>query len=155
MPAPDVLNELKTLGIDVVVEGDRLYLEPASQVPPELLATVREYKGEIINYLQHSEPRLVDAPPVWHAQEVARRVEVERVCIFWSEVLQEMIAFVAGESDLPLVPAGLVAFTPDEVEHIFPQGKDGLSPGSLRLIYEAKQLGDGKVIDVEWKADGC
>ena len=118
-----------------------------------------EHKPEILVLLRRQTelktPRTVDAAPQWHAEEVARCVEQEGVCVFWSDLLQEMIAFVKDEACLPLVPAGIVAFTPEELRHIFPEGKDELSPGSLRLIYEAKRLGDGKVIDAEWKADGC
>ena len=78
-------------------------------------------------------PCLVDAPPLWHAREVARHVVEEGICLFWSDILQEMIAFVKDEAHLPRVPAGIAAFTPDELEHIFPEGEDRLSPGSLRL----------------------
>ena len=153
MMAEEILKHLSSLGVEVEVDGTKLRLIPGSLVPSALESEVRVHKGELLQLL--NAPRLVDAEAQWHAHEVARRVEHEGICVFWADELKEMIAFVAGESDLPLVPAGLVAFTPDELEHIFPQGKDGLSPGSLRLIYEAKQLGDGKVIDVEWKADGC
>ena len=61
---------------------------------------------------------------VWHAEEVARLVGKEGICIFWSKLF------------------GIVVYSTDEIDTLF--GEKDLSPGALRLIHEAKKIG-GKV----------
>jgi len=46
------LERLSDIGITVTVSGDRLRLEPGTQVPPELLDEVRSHKPEIIFHLK-------------------------------------------------------------------------------------------------------
>ncbi len=58
-----------------------------------------------------------------------------------------MIAFVKYESHLDQVPAGLVHIFIGELERIFPTEDEGPSIDTLRLIYEAKKMGGGGVID--------
>jgi len=72
--------------------------------------------------------------------------------VFWSEALQDMIAFVLHEDHLTRVPAGLVAFTADELQYIFPEGRDGPSPESLLLIFEAKKHG-GRIVGHDSSAE--
>jgi len=43
-----VLDELRAIGVDVVPFGDNLVIRPASKVPPELKAKLREHKAEIL-----------------------------------------------------------------------------------------------------------
>lgn len=59
MPATDVLSQLRGLGVTVAVAGDKLSLEPASRIPPELLAAVRECKLELLRLLRPPTPREV------------------------------------------------------------------------------------------------
>lgn len=148
MMASEILQSLTTLGVSVEADGTKLRFMPGSLVPSTLVPEIKAHKGELLELLKA--PRLVDAPSIWHAQEVARRVEREGVCVFWSDVLQEMIAFVKDENYLPQVPAGIAAFTTDELEHIFPAGNEGLSPKAFRLVYEAKKHG-GLIVHFEPK----
>ena len=120
MTGGQVLAVLKSRGVVLEPQGDRLhYRAPRGILTPELRQALAEHKAEIMALLRR--PRLVLAPPRWHAEEVGRRVEEEGVCVFWSDVLREMIAFVKDEAYLDKVPAGVVVFRPDELELLFPQ----------------------------------
>ncbi len=66
MHASSILERLSTLGVKVQVAGDRLRLEPASRVPPDVLDAVREHKGELLAFLS---PRPT-ATPREHADAV-------------------------------------------------------------------------------------
>jgi hypothetical protein len=56
----EILETLRSLGITVQVIGpDRLRLQPASLVPPDLVAKIREAKLEIIAALSAQKPRKV------------------------------------------------------------------------------------------------
>lgn len=55
MTPPELLVELERLGVTVTLRGDRLSLRPASVVPADLLAAVREQKPELIVLL--ADPR--------------------------------------------------------------------------------------------------
>ncbi len=100
MTAAEVMAELEQRGIVLQPNGDRLqYKAPVGALTPELRQLLVEHKAVILNLIQ--KPCLVDALPIWHAREVARCVETEGVCVFWSDILEEMIAFVKDEACLP------------------------------------------------------
>ena len=54
MDAIEVLDRLHDLGVTVQVNGPKVRLEPASKVPADLLAAVRQNKADIIKELQQS-----------------------------------------------------------------------------------------------------
>jgi hypothetical protein len=137
--AVELLEKVKALGVTLTPSGDKLLLEPGSKVPPDLVRQIREHKTEILAHL--SKPKLVDAPPQWHAETIAHVVEREGVCIFWSELFGEMIAFVKGETFKNRVPCGLVTYSSKELKELFGEGKPWLSARDLRLIHEAKRAG--------------
>ena len=43
-----VLEELKALGVDVLLFADKLVIRPASKVPPELKERLRAHKAEVL-----------------------------------------------------------------------------------------------------------
>jgi len=47
-----LLAEVRALGADVLLEGDRLVIWPASRVPHELKARLRSSRGELIEALK-------------------------------------------------------------------------------------------------------
>ena len=52
--ATQILETLRALGVTVEVIGpDRLRLEPASRIPPDLVPRIREAKGEILEALRN------------------------------------------------------------------------------------------------------
>lgn len=51
MLAAEILDTCKKLGISVYVEGDKLFCEPGSLLPPDLKPQIREHKAELIDLL--------------------------------------------------------------------------------------------------------
>jgi len=147
--AAAILEKLSLLGIATTPSGEKLLLEPGSKVPADLVSQIREHKTEILAHL--GKPKLVDGTPQWHAETIARAVEREGVCVFWSELFGEMIAFVRDDTFKSHVPCGIVYYTDEELRELFGEGKPGLSAKDLRLIHEAKKAGGGHVISHEAK----
>ena len=139
MDATAILEKLNNLGVVVTVAGDRLRLEPGSRVPTDLVEDLHRYKSEIITFL--TRPRVLQSPKEWHAQEIARHVEQEGICIFWSDLFGEMIVFLKDDSFRGAVPADLVAYTSQELLELFGEGKVTPSPETLRLIHESRRHG--------------
>jgi hypothetical protein len=138
-----VLEKAKALGISVTSSGNKILLEPGSKVPPDLVQAIRQHKGEILAIL--ASPRLVEGPPQWHAEQVAQAVRKEGLCIFWSEVFGEMVAFVRDDHHASRVPCGIVTYTEQELTELFGGHR---STKALRLVHEAKRHG-GIVTGIE------
>ena len=150
--AVELLEKVKALGVTLTRSGDKLLLEPGSKVPPDLVNQIREHKTEILAHL--SKPQLFDGSPQWHAESIAEVVQSEGVCLFWSDLFGEMVAFVKDASFKKKVPAGLVTYDDKELRELFGEGKPGLSAATLRLIHEAKKAGGGHVRSYEGKGGG-
>lgn len=148
--AVELLEKLHSLGVQLSVDGDNLRYKPASIVPPDLIEAMRQQKAEIITHL--SKPAMVDAKLPWHAQEIARAVNKEGISLFWSELHQEMVAFIKNDSFKDAVPCNVVAYTEKELKELFGEGKSLLSPSALKLIHEAKKVGGGHVTSYERRA---
>ena len=162
MDAAAILDRLSDIGVTVRLSDDRLQIFPGSKVPPELLSQIRQHKAELVSRLRSvptppdggrtpapSKPKPAEHPPEWHAQEIAWAVEKEGVCVFWSDVFGELIAFIKDDSLRPSVPADLVAYTSEEILHVFGENKKAPSAKSLRLIHEAKRAGGGHITSYE------
>ena len=52
MTATEVLDRLEELGVTAWAYGEKVRLQPGSNVPPELLAEVREHKTEVLTLLK-------------------------------------------------------------------------------------------------------
>lgn len=79
--------------------------------------------------------------------EIDAIVEDEDVCLLYSHVLKDYIAFVKNDSYLKDVPLGFLPYSIDELRSLF-GGPDSLSSAKLRLVHEAKKLGR-RVVDNE------
>ena len=66
MGAVELLEQLKTCGVSVRVDGDELVLRPASKVPSDLLVQVKEHKPKILAHLRRDLQPVGDgqAPPL-------------------------------------------------------------------------------------------
>ena len=87
--------------------------------------------------------------PEWHAAEVARRVEAEGVCIHWSELFGEVVAFVKADSYRRMVRRTVPVYTCAELAQLFPDGAAPLDPAFLQRVHQAKKLSGGTVIGNE------
>ncbi|MBI4332917.1 MAG: hypothetical protein HY673_16740 [Chloroflexi bacterium] len=135
MDATAILERLTELGISVTPSGDKLVLTPASKLPPSLLEEIRANKPELLSYLDRRR----------HGQEVARRVDEEGCCLFWSETFGEPVAFIKDESFRASVPVGIVVYTKEEIETLW--AAEGPSDAQRRLIHQAKKIANARVID--------
>jgi hypothetical protein len=128
-----VLNQCKALGIilEPTPDGEHLDLHYQAPPPENLRQLLKAHKQEIISLLKPQKP-------LWHAQKVAEAVRKEGVCLFWSDLFQEVIAFIREESFRSKVPGNIVVYTDAELSELFGGNR---SPKALRLIYEAKRHG--------------
>ena len=132
-----VLDQCRALGIILEPSADGKHLDLHYQAPPpeDLRQLLKAHKKEIISQLKPQ-------TPLWHAQRIAEAVQKEGVCLFWSDVLQEVIAF--AKDDKQSVPAGFVTYTSAELKELH-KGKATIAPQTLRMIHAAKKAG-GKVV---------
>ena len=144
-----VLAQCKAMGIILEPSPDGEYLDLHYQAPPpdELRQLLKTHKQEIISLLKPQ-------PPLWHAKKVAEAVRREGVCLFWSEVFQEVIAFIREERYRSKIPGGIVVYTLAEIEELYGEGKPKIPPETLKMIHEAKRHG-GKVTEYGSDAVGC
>jgi hypothetical protein len=54
MHVGEILAQLNCLGITLMAKGDKLCLQPGSQVPSVLITTLRQHKAEILAYLRRA-----------------------------------------------------------------------------------------------------
>lgn len=148
-----LLERARDIGLKVWADGDSLKVEGVpNQDVVALVEDLRAHKKEVIYFLEHndhspiqSKPLVVEGPKEWHAEEVAWCVEKEGVCIFWSDLFGEVVAFVKDESYKSKVPGDIVTYTSQEIRKLFPSNGGCPSKNTLRLIHEAKKLGGGAI----------
>ncbi len=128
-----IMDQCKARGIILEPSPDGEHLDLHYQAPPpeDLRQMLRQHKAEIISLLKPQ-------TPLWHAQRVAEAVQREGICLFWSEVFHEVIAFIREESFRSKIPGGIAVYSDAELKELFGQGK---TPASLKLIHEAKKAG--------------
>jgi len=146
MSAELILRKASALGLTLAVVGDKIRCSPGSRVTSKYLDDLASHKQEIMAILANSQS---EKPAEWHAEEVERLVLKEGYCLFWSHVFKEMVAFIMNDSFKHLVPAGIVSYTSDELQMLFPCDGEEINTNILRLIHQAKKLGHGKVTDVQ------
>ena len=154
MDAVSILDRLREVGVTVRPDGDELVLKPGARIPPDLYGPIKANKPQIMDILRGSNPPVVDASPEWHAHEVARRVIEEGVCVFWSDLFGEMVAFVRDDALASRAPSGVAVYTMGEIEMLFPEGGKKVETSTLRLTHEAKKLAGARVISVVDRRQG-
>ncbi len=145
------INQCRQLDVELIPEGESLRILAPRPLSPDFLESLHQNKPGILAVLRR--PSLAKGPPEWHTRTVAERVIDEGICIFWSYLFGEMVAFVRDESFRPWVTEGIVTYRMDEINQMFPDGKANVSNASLRLIHETKKLADARVLDVSHRDD--
>ena len=72
MGAVELVERLRSCGVSVTLDRDELVLRPGSQVPPELLAKVRQHKADLLALLAGEEPVTATWPPPESEELLAR-----------------------------------------------------------------------------------
>ncbi len=148
MNAPEVVADLQARGVRLIGSGEKLrYEAPPGVLTPADLETMRAHKDEILRLLGAPSPSKTVAKgrrsAEWHAEEVAHCVEAEGVCIFWSRLFGEMIAFVKDDCFKRQVPQDVIVYTCAELREL-----DKSSPLDLVLlsrVHQAKKVSGGTV----------
>jgi hypothetical protein len=120
-------------------EDGKLNVKAPQPLPDDLLEALKKHKPAILTLLR---PR----PKEWHAQEIAKAVRMEGVCLFWSDLFSEIVAYAKDDTSKKTVPAGVVVYTVQELLQLFGEDKE-LEPQTLLLVHEAKRHG-GCITDV-------
>lgn len=147
MDANAILEKLSSLGISMTLimkpEGTKLWLEPGSAVPPELLEEVKAHKPELVKILKlksyrlkYNESQVTDK----ELAEIVARVYDKGYILLWSTLLQDLVAFYRDEADKASIPPGFVPYSLRELTELFREGNKH-SAQELRLIHEAKKRG--------------
>jgi TubC N-terminal docking domain len=127
MTAAEVLSELKSRHVELVVDGDRLRFRPVGAVPEDLRAKLRAHKAELVELLKlHQGLPLRDALP--------GGVVGPQTCLV-AESLEMSLEEFAG--------AGLVVevWSGDLDEAVVLASDDAVvDPGELRVVYRAAEL---------------
>lgn len=145
MNALSVLEKLSELGVTVQADGNSIIVNPRGIVPPELGAEIRANKPAIIDILQGRSLKYPGQNTLQgEANEIARAVIDHGLCLVWSSVLQDTLAFVFREEYASVAPAGFVVYTIDELNELF-SGHNAPSVATLKLIHAAKKLAGGVV----------
>ncbi len=76
-----ILEHLRHLGVTITARGDRIRLEPGSRITPDLLATLRELKPQVLAELDKERQ---DSFRCWILEEW-RRVSIPQ----WRRILRE------------------------------------------------------------------
>ena len=146
MDAPDILNRLHDLGVQVTVSGSKLRLQPVSVIPPDFVQVVKERKSDIMDVLriQQLKSRYITpsgSTSVDEALEIERRLNETGICLTWCEIVNDFVAFIATEEDAKKVPPGFTIYTGRELFLLFNDAKPDWTPYSLRRIHDFKKAG--------------
>lgn len=79
--------------------------------------------------------------PQWHAETIATTVRQKGVCVFYSELFREKVAFIRAPQFLRHVPRGIVVYNDGELRELYGEGKPEITHQSLKLLHEAKKSG--------------
>ena len=101
MTSTEILDRLHDLGVTVQANGLKVRLEPASKVPAELLAQVKEHKPEIIRELRQpygdGQPPSQDRQPTKEPESLERLITRLKNGHTW--LLDQHQKWQAGDSD--------------------------------------------------------
>ena len=149
MTVTDLMHQLNALGIEVFLDGDDVVIRPASEIPTDMIPTLKEHKNELREHLcrlqrecREQSYGLIYSDSTASDEELAeleRRVKDEGFVLCYSQVLNDYVAFCRDEIDVKAIPAGFVPYSDSELRQLFGPDKPDLK--SLSLIHHAKKNG--------------
>jgi hypothetical protein len=153
----DILRTLAALGIEASVKGDKVRLVPGSLVPADLREGVRVNKAAIMGLLHERNAKSVrpryrqayagDTAGDDELWEIELQVHEKGICLCYSHVLKDFIAFCRDDEAAREVPPGFVPWSAAEMNALFEDAQDAVSLSALGLIHEVKKAG-GRIVDM-------
>ena len=160
MTVEALLVELRDRGVQLVPEGDRLRVRPASAVPPDLLGRLREHKAEVLALL-------TGRPSVRPARHVAEALPFLRmpldvfaragasleVRVPWLDVTMWMVP--TGRDAVQLMAEGVQRgriWTAAELMQFMAIADR--TPETVRTLTHAKLGMDGEITEVRTRGNG-
>ena len=134
METETIFRQLAELDVSVRADHGQIVLNPGDRVPKGLREEIRLHKADLLDQIT-DDSELV---------EIVRLVKDQGHVLLWSNVLQDLVAFAQTDVDKEDVPPSFTIYTVAEIMEIFGNGTP--SPGSLKLIHQAKKHG-GRVIN--------
>ena len=152
MNAIAILEKLDDLGVSATGEGEELVVRPGGKVPRDLIPEIREHKPEIVEHLRsrdfqnlHERYYQFRNSPVRDNQsewdEIQFELDLRGCVLLWSEVLDDYIGVYGTEDHRSKIPPEFVPYSPEELWHIFGEGKPDVAENTIRLLHKAKVLG--------------
>lgn len=133
METETIFRHLAELDVSVRADDGQIVLIPGDRVPLGLREEIRLHKADLLDQIT-DDSELV---------EIVRQVREQGYVLLWSNVLQDLVAFSQTDADRESVPVSFTIYTVAEIMEVFGDGTP--SPGSLKLIHEAKKHG-GRII---------
>ena len=139
MSIDNILERLRDKGVTIEAPDDRLRFFPREALTTAEIEELKLHKAQLLVYLSCHE--LAEVRPVWRLHDIGDRVERDGLCVFWSDLFAEAVAFISDDGFRDQVPTGIVCYTVEELDTLF--GADGvpLSGAPLKLIHHAKKYG--------------
>ena len=129
MEPATIFERLAELDVSVHADRGEIVLNPGDRVPGDLREEIKLHKADLLG-------RLTDDSELI---EIVRQVRQQGHVLLWSSVLQDLVAFAQTDADRENVPSSFTVYTVAELVEVFGDGTP--SPGSLKLIHEAKKRG--------------
>ena len=145
-----LISRCREFKAQLIPEGQQLRIRAPEPLPSTLVEQLKAHKEEIISILKlqgYRQKYNTEEASTQELNEIARRVNNEGYVLLWSTVLNDLVAFYRDEDARSKIPPGFVAYSDDELQELFGEGRQSASEHTLRLIHEAKKQG-GRVIDI-------
>ena len=136
MQTEAIFHRLAELDVSVRADKGQIVLNPGDRVPVGLREEIKLHKADLLDQLTDDSELI----------EIVRQVRQQGHVLLWSSVLQDLVAFAQTDADRENVPSSFTVYTVAELVEVFGDGTP--SPGSLKLIHEAKKYG-GRIISDE------
>lgn len=146
MTIEKLINELKTFGYDIYLEGENLrykfhsLIEPPKDRIEVLLDSLKKNKPEVISYLRAQERpnkalSLHDAGVAIQKMTLSEFEQAGLTLKIWSEVLQDHIYFVSSDAVIPHNPLDAVTYTAKELTAML-----DMEPEEVRTAHTVKSI---------------
>lgn len=146
MQTGNIVKSLQEFGFALKVQNGKIAVSFPGKDPPAtaapLLEKLRQYKSEVIEYLQNKQS--IDFAV--EATKVRAHLQRHGLAKIRSDTLGEDVFFVIDDEAAEKLPRGATVYTLDELRELI---RGPLTGENLRQIHQVKKVFNGKVIKCE------